>query len=244
MPFGLKNAGATYQRAMTAIFHNMLHHTVEDYVDDLVVKSKQREDHLQDLRQVAAIHNNLGEWQLAFDESSTSKGGGVEIVLTSPTQQVIVAFKLAFHFSNNEAKYEALILGLLVALDKGILRLYIYRDSKLVIKQVTSEYAIHEPSLTSYRTIIQKLLTKFPFVRFTYVPRSSNRYPDALATLASKITIADHTTQVHITKCINLATITELFPAMSVSNDDWRAPIINQLKQRARLLPVMQLKLF
>lgn len=46
MPFGLKNAGATYQRAMTAIFHDMIHHEVEDYVDDLVVKSKKEEDHL------------------------------------------------------------------------------------------------------------------------------------------------------------------------------------------------------
>lgn len=38
MPFRLKNARATYQRAMTAIFHDMIHHEVEDYVDDLVVK--------------------------------------------------------------------------------------------------------------------------------------------------------------------------------------------------------------
>ena len=52
MPFGLKNAGATYQRAMTAIFHDMMHKQVEDYVDDIVVKSKAREDHTKVLRQV------------------------------------------------------------------------------------------------------------------------------------------------------------------------------------------------
>ena len=40
MPFGLKNADATYQRIMTAIFHNMMHCELEDYVDDIVVKSK------------------------------------------------------------------------------------------------------------------------------------------------------------------------------------------------------------
>ena len=38
MPFGLKNAGATYQRTMTAIFHDMMHKEMEDYVDDIVVK--------------------------------------------------------------------------------------------------------------------------------------------------------------------------------------------------------------
>jgi len=47
MPFGLKNAGATYQRAMTAIFHDMMHEELEDYVDDIVVKSKQKKDHVE-----------------------------------------------------------------------------------------------------------------------------------------------------------------------------------------------------
>ncbi|XXG82707.1 hypothetical protein AAC387_Pa10g0605 [Persea americana] len=52
MPFGLKNAGATYQRAMMKIFQDMQHRTIECYVDDLIVKSKRKEDHLQDLREV------------------------------------------------------------------------------------------------------------------------------------------------------------------------------------------------
>ncbi|KAM2301621.1 hypothetical protein ACFX1S_032518 [Malus domestica] len=52
MPFGLKNAGATYQRAMQKIFNDMLHKNVECYVDDVVVKTKKRLDHLKDLREV------------------------------------------------------------------------------------------------------------------------------------------------------------------------------------------------
>ncbi|WKA04934.1 hypothetical protein VitviT2T_022927 [Vitis vinifera] len=39
MPFGLKNAGATYQRAATTLFHDMMHRDVEVYVDDMIVKS-------------------------------------------------------------------------------------------------------------------------------------------------------------------------------------------------------------
>jgi phage-related protein len=52
MPFGLKNADATYQRTMTAMFHDMMHQEIEDYVDDIGVKSKRREDHLETLRKV------------------------------------------------------------------------------------------------------------------------------------------------------------------------------------------------
>ncbi|RVW64270.1 Retrovirus-related Pol polyprotein from transposon 17.6 [Vitis vinifera] len=45
-PFGLKNAGVTYQRAATALFHDMMHRDVEVYVDDMIVKSRGRADHL------------------------------------------------------------------------------------------------------------------------------------------------------------------------------------------------------
>ena len=46
----MKNAGATYQRAMTAIFHDMMHQELEDYIDDIVVKSRRRKEHLHVLR--------------------------------------------------------------------------------------------------------------------------------------------------------------------------------------------------
>lgn len=49
MPFDLKNAGATYQRAMTTLFHDMMHKEMEISVDDMIAKSKAKEDHLIDL---------------------------------------------------------------------------------------------------------------------------------------------------------------------------------------------------
>ena len=52
MPFGLKNAGATYQRAMDKIFRLYIRKMVECYVDDIVVKSRRHADHLTDLREV------------------------------------------------------------------------------------------------------------------------------------------------------------------------------------------------
>ncbi|XP_050217597.1 uncharacterized protein LOC126668447 [Mercurialis annua] len=49
MPFGLKNAGATYQRLMNHVFKDQLGKNVEVYVDDIVVKSRGIEDHAGDL---------------------------------------------------------------------------------------------------------------------------------------------------------------------------------------------------
>ncbi|TYK22678.1 uncharacterized protein E5676_scaffold195G001240 [Cucumis melo var. makuwa] len=74
MPFGLENVGATYQRAMQEVFDDMLHKYVECYVDDLVVKSKRRQDHLKDLK---VVFDRLQKYQLrmnplkcAFDVTS------------------------------------------------------------------------------------------------------------------------------------------------------------------------------
>nr|AAU44286.1 putative polyprotein [Oryza sativa Japonica Group] len=52
MTFGLKSAGATYQRAMNYIFHDLIGWLVEVYIDDVVVKSKEIENHIADLRKV------------------------------------------------------------------------------------------------------------------------------------------------------------------------------------------------
>jgi len=50
--FGLKNAGATYQRAMNFIFHEFIGTLVEIYIDDVVVKSEDFIKHLADLRKI------------------------------------------------------------------------------------------------------------------------------------------------------------------------------------------------
>ena len=50
MPFGLKNVGATYQWATTTLLHDLIHKEVEVYIDDMIVKSKDCEEHIPALR--------------------------------------------------------------------------------------------------------------------------------------------------------------------------------------------------
>ncbi|WJX67858.1 hypothetical protein P8452_52291 [Trifolium repens] len=54
MPFGLKNAGATYQRAMVTLFHDMIHKEIEVYVDDMIAKSQEEDEHLVHLSKLFA----------------------------------------------------------------------------------------------------------------------------------------------------------------------------------------------
>jgi hypothetical protein len=50
MTFGLKNAGATYQRAMNYIFHELIGKIDEIYIDDVVIKSLNHDTHLEDVK--------------------------------------------------------------------------------------------------------------------------------------------------------------------------------------------------
>ena len=51
MPFGLKNARATYQHLVNKMFHDLLGRTMEVYIDDMLVKSLRAEDHVEHLKQ-------------------------------------------------------------------------------------------------------------------------------------------------------------------------------------------------
>ena len=55
MPFGLKNAQATYQRMMTRMFRDKIRHTIKVYINDMVIKSKQEVRHVEDLQGVFEI---------------------------------------------------------------------------------------------------------------------------------------------------------------------------------------------
>ena len=58
MPFGLKNAGSTYQRMMTRMFELLLGKNIEIYIDDVMVKSKMVSKHLGDLRVIFEVLRN------------------------------------------------------------------------------------------------------------------------------------------------------------------------------------------
>ena len=74
MPFGLKNAGSTYQRMMTKMFESQLGKNVKVYIDDMVVKSKLVSEHLADLANIFEI---LRRHKLHLNASKCSFGVGL-----------------------------------------------------------------------------------------------------------------------------------------------------------------------
>ena len=66
MPFRLKNAGATYQRAMVTLFHYMMHKEIEVYVDDMIAKSQGEDAHMVNLRN---LFEQLRKFQLKLNST-------------------------------------------------------------------------------------------------------------------------------------------------------------------------------
>ena len=73
MPFGLKNTGSTYQRMMTKMFEPQLGKNIEFYIDDMVVKSKEVFDYVDDL---GNIFGTLRKHKLCLNDSKCSFGVG------------------------------------------------------------------------------------------------------------------------------------------------------------------------
>ena len=77
MLFGLKNIGATYQRMMTRMFREKISHTVEVYIDDMVVKSekkKKKQGHVSDLTDIFEV---LKQHKLHLNADKYAFGVGV-----------------------------------------------------------------------------------------------------------------------------------------------------------------------
>ncbi|XP_061373314.1 uncharacterized protein LOC133315664, partial [Gastrolobium bilobum] len=71
MPFGLKNAGATYQRMMNEVFKDLIGDSIEVYIDDMISKSQTPEQHLTHLQ---GVFNRLRKYNMRLNPSKCAFG--------------------------------------------------------------------------------------------------------------------------------------------------------------------------
>ncbi|KAL5549326.1 hypothetical protein UlMin_004557 [Ulmus minor] len=132
-------------------------------------------------------HSN-SKWTLTVDGSSNVNGAGIGLVLTSPEGDLIQqAIRCGFKATNNEAEYEALIVGLNLAKDMGIKKLSIRSDSQLVVNQLLGSYQARDLKMASYLEHIKILQPAFEEFDISQIPRTDNSHANALANLGSSI---------------------------------------------------------
>ncbi|OMO87770.1 hypothetical protein COLO4_20580 [Corchorus olitorius] len=180
---------------------------------------------------------SLIPWILEFDGSSTANSAGARIVITSPDDDyTMMSFHLDFDCTNNQAEYEALIIGLELLREMKVSTIHIKGDSLLVINQLTREFNCTSPSLLSYYAVAVQLLEKFDDVRIEHVPRHRNESANVAAQLASGLVFQDDIWKkvVNVERRSMPSTFTRdnVFEVYNLVHrlDDWRQPFLEYLQ--------------
>ena len=104
----------------------------------------------------------------------------------SPKQESThLSFRLTFWVTNNIAEYEAFILGLNDAKDRGIRDIKVYGDVDLIIQQVNKMFQARHPKLKAYIDEVWRLKDSFDSFCMSYIPRVKNQLVDSLAVSTS-----------------------------------------------------------
>ena len=171
------------------------------------------------------------KWELFVDGVSNSKGSGAEIVLVSLEGLILEqAVRLKFSASNNEAEYEALLIGLKTAKKLGANHLQIFCDSQLVANQISREYQARDKRMSAYLSVARTLLAEFDSTHVAQIGREHNSHADILAKLATALE-----TNMQRTVCIETLDHSsfqnqEIFVCSISSQPSWMDPILSYLK--------------
>ena len=107
----------------------------------------------------------------------------------SPEKVVIEkALRLNFLAINNEAEYEALLVGMTMVQRMGGKSIKLFSDSRLVVSQVRGEFEAKDKRMQGYLSQVKCLQLKFDSFDLLHVPRSGNAHADSLAMLATSST--------------------------------------------------------
>ena len=121
-----------------------------------------------------------------FDGSLKLGGAGASVLFISPDRKHLkYVLQILWHATNNEAEYEALLHGLLVAVSLGIKRLLIYGVSSVVINQVNKDWDCTKETMDAYCIEVHKLEKHFQGLEILHVVRDLNIAADVLAKLGS-----------------------------------------------------------
>lgn len=88
-------------------------------------------------------------------------------------------------------EYEALVIGIKMAMEWKISNLNVYEDSQLVINQVNDDYQTKDEKIMPYKRMVDEFKKYFVFIHFEQVPRIENKATNAMETIASLLEILE-----------------------------------------------------
>ena len=124
-------------------------------------------------------------WELYVNGVANQRGSEIGLVLVSPKKITIEkSLRLSFSATNNEAEYEALLMGMMMVQKMGGRAVKVFSDSKLVVGQVRGDLEACDSRMQEYLCQIRSIQEKFEVFDLSHIPKSGNTHADSLATLA------------------------------------------------------------
>ncbi|GKA77450.1 reverse transcriptase domain-containing protein, partial [Tanacetum coccineum] len=122
-----------------------------------------------------------------FAKREEDQQGGYEgLMLIDPEgKEYTCALRFRFETTNNEAEYEALLVGLRISQEMEITSLAIFVDSQLLVNQIKGTYEAKQPTIKEYLQKTKEALKGFDSYTIEHIRRNQNKKPDALSKLAS-----------------------------------------------------------
>ena len=125
-------------------------------------------------------------WKVYVDSTVNQRGSRVGLVLVSPKMIIIEkSLRLGFSATNNEAKYEALLVGMAIVQKMGGRTMEKFSDSRLVVGQIKGELEAKDVRMQEYLNQARHLQSVFDSFSLHQIPKSKNMHADSLATLTT-----------------------------------------------------------
>ena len=125
------------------------------------------------------------QWSIHTDGSSNQRSRGVGVViLTLEGDKIECMIRLDFPTTNNEAEYEALVVGLDLAKAAGAENMIIHCDSQVITSQVNGDYECRNERMKKYLEEVKNRTSGLE-VKFVQIPKEENECADRLAKAAS-----------------------------------------------------------
>ena len=108
------------------------------------------------------------------------------LVLISPEKIIIEkSLRLDFSATNNEAEYEALLMGMAMLQRMSEKSVKVFSNSRLVVGQVKGEFKVKDERMQGYLSQVRCLQSEFESFNLLHILRSGNAHADSLAMLAT-----------------------------------------------------------
>ena len=161
-----------------------------------------------------------------MDGASHQTRVSIGFQLKSPARERIKqAIHLSFSVSNNESEYEAILVGIELAVIVSTDKLLILSDSQLVVGQINEEHESRDPRMEKYVSLVKQRLDNFSAWKLKHVTRDCNEKADALAAIAASFLIIE-TVILPIYYQPDLSIVTTQVSQVDKISPSWMDPIM------------------